>query len=466
MKNLIDQFYDVISSITDAPNLFIEAAGYFLISTLCGKNVRSKLSSSPYELSANDWFMITGSPGVTRKSVVIGHTKRIQKEVLRRVLRKNLMRRDPEDDRPIITIINEVVGSTIIENATPQGLLDHLTSTHEFTPFYSIIAPEFGGIIDQVKEAKYMSGYQSLLSSLYTGEGYSQRMASTEKVKDKYVSRKRDIPENLYVTALFGMQEPKKYLDASFIEQGLLRRIILLNYEKRERSLPFLDTRRGGQGDDELQILKELKSQIYEKTIEYYNVGKILVDPIPGSIAGKINNQSNEFEKKYTKSKSLIDLYRYTMGEHLLKLTMINAIASRSPKQSVDYGYLHLQIEEEDYQKAWNFLSAVLEKSETAISAIGTKHRERDYVEVKGTLEFVESIVKSYKDGITVKQLINDTNQYSYNLMKIIETLIKAGRIIPVEKRSSDSTLYLYHSKFEGTLSGEPINPALLESYW
>jgi len=465
--NLIDEYYNVISTITDAPNLFIEAAAYFLISTLCGRNVRSKLSSSPYELSANDWFMITGSPGVTRKSVVIGHTKRIQKEVLRKVLRKYSISRESDDDRPITSIINEVVGSTIIENATPQGLLDHITSTHKFTPFYSIIAPEFGGIIDQVKEAKYMSGYQSLLSSLYTGEGYSQRMASTEKVKDKYVSRKRDIPENLYVTALFGMQEPKKYLDASFIEQGLLRRIILLNYEERERSLPFLDARRS-EDDKEYGVLKELKSLIYEKTLEYYNVGneRIFVDPIPGSIAKKINNQSDEFEKKYTKSKSLVDLYRYTMGEHLLKLTMINAIASRSPEQSLEYGCLYLPIEEEDYQKAWNFLSVVLEKSETAISAIGTKHRERDYIEVKGTLEFVESIIKSYKEGITVKQLINDTNQYSYNLMKIVETLIKAGRIIPVEKRSSGSTLYLYHLKFEGTLSGEPINPSLLESYW
>lgn len=456
--NLIEEYVSILSKITDTPDLFLKAAGYYLISTLCGRNVYSKWTPKREGISSNEWFLISGKPAITRRSTVIDHTLDVFRNVYTRVLQQvgNIII-EADSYTTELQVAQSIAKATVIERATPEGLSDHIGETVEQCKIYTLATGEWGTIIQQIRAKDYMSGYLGLLSKMYYGEGDIMYKAKSHSG----AVQKREIPKGLYVTAFFGMQDPTMYLDSSFIEQGLLRRIILIHIKPEEKGkfLNPLDQRREDAFDD----LKKFEDKIYPHALEYNSIGDIYTD-IPFPIISKINEYSKQLEDQYIKDQSSFNLYKQNFWEHLLKLTIINAIASRNPYKNYEN---KVEVKWSDYQNAYSFLSEVLQRAESTISSIATTYRERDYVTAQGILEQIESLIaEAGEKGVIVSLLLNKTYMFDSDLKGIILTLLKQEKIIVTQTSEITPQFCFYLKKFENNIKSQILSSDYVSSMW
>lgn len=454
--NLIEQYVEIQKRITDSPDLFLKAAGYYLISTLCGRNVHIKWTPKREGVSSNEWFLISGKPAITHRSTIIDATLDVFKNVYTRVLQQtgNIII-ETDSYTTELQVAQSIAKATVIERATPEGLSDHIGENVNQCKIFTLATGEWGTIIEQIRAKDYMSGYLGLLSKMYYGEGDIMYKAKTHAGS----VQKREIPRGLYVTAFFGMQDPTMYLDSSFIEQGLLRRIILIHIKPEEKNnfLNPLDQRREEAFDD----LKKFEEKLYPHALEYNSIGDIYAD-IPFSVIKKINEYSKKLENEYIKNQSSFNLYKQNFWEHLLKLTTINAIASRLPYTSHEQ---MIEIKEHDYQTAFEFLSDILKKAESTISAIATTYREREYVTAQGILEQIQSLIgEAGESGITTSSLLNKTYMFDGDLKRIIITLMMQQKIVSTQNDASEFCFYL--KQFEDKVTSQMISSDFISSLW
>ena len=443
--NLIEEYASALSKYTDAPLLFVKASAYYLISTLCGAHVRCTWIPGRSGVMANEWFLISGLPLITRKSTVLTEITHIFEDVYREVLRRatgDVLGYD-EDILHTLTSAEEsntresaediILKNMIMEVGTPEGIVDRITKKHTVTfNRFTMVSSEWGGIIEQMKKKDYMAGYRSLLSKLYYGERYSMdRSSSSEKNKEALVVRQ--LPANYYVTALVGMQEPYLYFEPEDLIQGLLRRFVIIHCtpEEKEFHLPWLDPARA----DKRRAIDKLRAAMIKRSTAYFSSDpnrRIEAIPTP-EVYDAVNDLSKGAEKELKRDPSTTNLYKQSKFEHVFKLAMLNAIASSDPIERV-IGISqspYIMVNYDHFSSALSYYDEILQKSELVIASIKSSIRDRPYISADGVLLMIQAhIRRGGANGVSVSKLLGTSRIFYTELKAAVITLMVSEKII------------------------------------
>lgn len=465
--NFIDDFCRIMGEITDAPEIFVRAGGYYIISVLCGVNVKCSITPSIDGTPPNDWFLISGVPGVTHRSTIVDEVLRIYKKTQKKLLLDaGIFAKDTEMTEK--EIANTIVANSIVQRATPEGLMDALGKNDGLSTVYNLISGEWGGVIKAAKAKDYMVDYMPILSDLYYGVAQTTHRA---RKRDQGKGKKgekgeevREVKEGLYIMAFFSMQEPEQYLDYEILAQGLLRRIILIhcNPEEKEKFLPPLDFNR----DESRRKLHDFERNLFFHAKKFRGNKKIRAG-IPGEVFSEINRYSEIAEKRYIENQTSFNLYRHNFWEHLLKITIIEAMASHEPESSrySEQGELILEVTMENYKTAYSFVEESLKRASPIIAGISTTKQSQSYKPAGGIFEMIESIIgKEEENGIDLPSLLRKSELFLDDLKKIIITLSKKERILI--KQKTDDSLVFYLSDYKEELGGDFLPHDSLGIMW
>jgi len=469
----IDEYIEIVSQITDAPPLFVRASAYWLTSLLFGVNVVCPLAP-PGASRVNIWFMLSGPPAITRKSTVID---KLARRFFERLFTKYLMNKLQITEHEAWKISKLV----FIEKATPEGLADHIQITsgegNETLGIsldrYSLITTEFGGIVAAC-ERDYMTGFAQLLSKLYYGEGDVTYLSSRKGKKD---DRMRVIPEGLYVCALVGIQKLNLYIKPELVKQGLLRRFIVIHQDgtdKPVRKPPLDPTRKIVYTEFEDLVERYLDMMENYNQFDPQRQGPVQVFVrMNKSVMDKINEYWDQCEREYLNNQeNLWLLYKQSSWEHLLKLTILEAI-SRVQDPEYRFGDLELKVEIQDFERALNFLTQAHYKSQIEISSIEASPVDQFLPVASGKLNFVFNIIESSgEEGISRSELLVKTGLLKDELKRLIITLMEQERIVAYKfspPTGGRSLIKFFSKKYEKKLAisgGQFISVDQLEIIW
>lgn len=308
--NIIDEFTKRLMSYTDAPEIFIRACGYYLISATLGEFYRNKLvpfgSQRP-----NLWVILSSIPGRMRRSSIQGITYRAFER-----------------------IVGEEANRMVIEEGTPEGIMDAIEEEPDSS--YTIQSTEWGIVVARITSRDhYQAGVSSLLSKLYYGEGGKQSLSQRGGK-----SKGRILPKGLFVTLLTGLQEAHRYFKIYHIEQGFLRRLLIIYVDKAKRWKKPIDIiRKTFNIDDIVAVLKEKRQRLLREN------RKISVILMPDA-EDRINEYSRKLDADLDKVRDYVSLYKQSLWEHELKLATIHAIARKEPEIIDGETLLHVTIKD------------------------------------------------------------------------------------------------------------------------
>ncbi len=80
MTDLIDEFVGIVRPYCDSPDCFIEAGGYYIMSTLLGRFFRC--TQMPQRGKPNTWIILSSIPGRMRRSTIQHYTDYIYKRAM------------------------------------------------------------------------------------------------------------------------------------------------------------------------------------------------------------------------------------------------------------------------------------------------------------------------------------------------------------------------------------------------
>jgi hypothetical protein len=416
--NFIDRYVEVVERHVDAPEIFIRASAYWVISALLGRYFRCPqlphLSARP-----NLWFVLSSIPGAMRRSTV----QSLAEHVYRRAYIGYLVEHERMERRKAEAIVDD----SLIEEGTPEGIIDHIEATQ--LDSYAIVSTEFGAVLKRALTREYELGVLSLFAKLYYGEGGS--MCLSRRGERAGVRRLR---RGLFVTMLAGMQEAREYVTPNVITQGLLRRLILCYIDPRshDRWLPPI----GPEREWMMSELEHLAHEIKERMISLAKVCGQSVGATPlintfltPSVKEKVVEYAKELDMAVRKDPNDINIYKQSLWEHLAKLAIVHAIA----KGRLDNigNELILNVREEDLVEACNVLNEAVKNVEAVVSSLG--EREEPIKTSKALIERVyQAIVRAGPEGIRRTRLYRqfaDVGLKSRELDEIIVTLMNAGRV-------------------------------------
>ena len=350
---------------TDAPKNFIQASAYYIVSATLGEFYVNKLvpfgSQRP-----NLWIVLSSIPGRMRRSTV----QRLAYISYRRI------------------IGTDYFHDMIIEEGTPEGIMDAIGDQPSAS--YTIQSTEWGAVMERMSKGNYQYGVASLLSKLYYGEGGRQSLSRRGgKKKD------RIIPEGLYVTMFAGLQEAYYYFTTEMLNQGLLRRLLIVYQKKADRwKAPIDQLRQTFHIDDLTNSLKKERIRLVKQG---YRTNVIL---LPDAEV-KINDFSRQLDKKLDDEQDNVALYRQTLWEHLLKLATVNAIPRGG---RIVAGQPTLNVTIKDVDKAGKFLKDIEMGMQTIIEGLG---EQEEPLRTQKTAErrTYRYIRQAGKDGIGMDNL-------------------------------------------------------------
>ena len=477
-ENFIDRYIDLVGQVTDAPPLFTRASAYWLTSLLFGVYVICPIAT-PGTTRPNVWFLLSGPPGITRKSTVIDSLgRRFFRKLFSKYLMNKLQISEYEARR-----ISDLV---FIENATPEGLADHIQLTYSYLSGveeegngesildrYSLITTEFGGIL-RMCEREYMTGFKEKLSKIYYGEGDTFYLSKRGKKPEERI---RHIPEGLYVCALVGIQKLNLYVSPELVKQGLLRRFIIIHQDIHDkiRRLPPLDPIR-----KTLYTEFEELAEDYTDMMENYNS----FDPqtqrplqvfvrMDKTVMDEINKFWQQCEDEYAKNtEDLWLLYKQSAWEHLIKLSVLEAIA-RTPEPDYRLGDLEIKVDKVDFERAFEFLQKVLKTAQPEVSSIGAQPLDLHLPLSQGSLNFIYNMVESAgSNGITRSDLLIKSGLLKEDLKRLIVTLIEQGRVVAYKYQPTGGGRFVIkffakkYEKHAAISGGQPIPSDTLEVVW
>ena len=205
--NWIDDFLQIVSEHTDAPDVVIKGSAYWLISATLGPFFQVIESKRP--LKPNMFVVFCGPAGLTRKSTVIDYARTVYEIAWQKYYDTLNIDINVEDK--------------FIEEFTIEGIADYIEEHSDKIKDYVLISDEFGVWLKRSEGQRYMFGARGMLSKLYYGETYKQVLSKRQGKKSI-----RKIPRGLYFTMICGMQDPDLYLTEYDVRQGLVRRTFLL----------------------------------------------------------------------------------------------------------------------------------------------------------------------------------------------------------------------------------------------
>ena len=399
-------------TMTDAPDLYLEAARYWVLSSTLGRHVVVPYFPRPPDnpLRPNTWIILSGVPGIMRKSTVIDSIARIVvKTAWREFYRSTLTRLQPGT-------IEEMVGKMFIETGSYEGIVKHIAETQNDIDTFFLISTEWGGLMQLSKSREYMTGLSTLLSKLYSGEEHVAR----------YAKETRYLRGGLYVTALLGMQEPWLYLDNLVFRQGLMRRMVFV-YQKpedKDRWLPPLDLRR-------MQVVEELISVGESLALRMRELDER--KPVEARFSAEtirfINDYAQSIEEEIrSNGNSNWGLYAQNLWEHLTKLAVLEAL-DRGAEIREEGLTAHIYVLEEDVQRASSFIERTIPRAREALSVTGTPIRELEVRTSQAAEELVRSVIES-SGCITTTELLRGLRMLKDDLKPIIVNMAEKGDII------------------------------------
>ena len=431
MTDLIDRFVEIVTPYCDAPPSFIEAGGYYLISTLLGRYFRC--TQMPQRGRPNIWFILSSIPGRMRRSTIQHYTDHVYQRVMMGYYEKldvtpklnDEVEAELTEEEKIELILKyreKLIYDSMIEEGTPEGTMDKIEDAEQMV--FTIVSTEMGSVFQRMRRRDYHVGSSTLLSKLYYGEGGSIALSRRGGKKGG-----RTIPKGLYVTMLAGMQEPRWYLDTSMVRQGLLRRIIIIFVEPKDlkRWLPPMK----GERDEIYRKLDDYADKLTDIMLNYKSIVAGYVPQMldlffnPKAIE-KINASARELDDALKEKPTNANIYRQSMWEHHAKLAMLRRIAENRLEELA--GLKQVTVDEDNLRKAGEFLAPIFEKTEDIILSIG-----EDPQPIRTFEEPLERVYRtiSYggKAGISRSELYRKTQMVSDDLDKLIGTLIRQKRI-------------------------------------
>jgi len=416
--NLVKDYVDIVSSYTDAPELFIRASAYFIISSTLGK-----FFYCPYLVGharPNLWIVLSSIPGRMRRSTITNYTIFTYKHAMMKFYQKSAEFAKEKGFALDLERFKNLIFSSFIEEGTPEGIIDHIQSTN--LDAYCIISSEFGSLLERATTRDYEMGLLALFSKLYYGEGGVYYLSKRGKKNEE--ESVRIIPEGLYVTMFSSMQEPHLYLTPKMIRQGFLRRLMICYVEPnelKEWKPPFRLELKNVYDD-----LANLAEKIGEKVFEYSNYASTsrIIANIHPEVAERINRYAEKLDMMVKNIGDDVSIVKQTQWEHLAKLSILDAISKCNIKTLSNYPILH--VDKENFVEALKFLRYVDEKMENIVAKIAS-YREP----VKTSFEPIErvyAIIKQHGE-ITRAELYKKAMMKKRELDEILETLLSAERI-------------------------------------
>lgn len=424
MVNLITEYTETIKKYLDAPEIFIEASAYHLVSSLLGRYTICPVAPGVNGLRPNAWIMISSIPARGRRSTVTSYQNKVYYRCLRKFYDETEGRRLREEDTSLHQRINE----TFIEQGTPEGIMDHINNT-KYKEYY-ICSTEFGSVLQGMGTKEWEMGVSVLYSKLYYGESHTTHLSQKSNEEGQ---SKRYLPPDLYVTMFTSLQEPHLYITPAMMRQGLIRRILLI-YAGKDQFDRWIEPMNFGRTNlnREFYRISELFS---DRMLKYYSYAKdqrdkdgkkdqtIDIDLLPSSIKA-INKYAYELEKELVNNISLSTIYKQTLWEHLAKYSMLHSIARGSIKKTGKH--ICGRVDSEDIKAAKSFVKRATINSEEIISELGrydTPVRITD-----SPVERIYAIIKN-SQPIDRSMLLRKSKMLKRELEEIVVTLAAQKRV-------------------------------------
>jgi hypothetical protein len=394
-KGMLEKF----RVITDAPDMFILASAYHLLSYLPGR-----FCSSTYgkKLKPNVYIILSCVPGRGRRSTIAGWDSKITNNVLQKYYGEH---GEYEEDHPKSLKAQIQMEHEIIEDGTPEGISDHIGETK--TKILDIRSTEFGSVFEKMKEGGYAYGLSSFYSRLYYGESYSQKLSTRREQKS------RKVPEGMYTTMFCGMQEPYLYIKPAMIREGLIRRLILcyVPVEKLALWKPPLDVDTYTKTEDAFDWVTTHLLEIYKYFEETKEARNIIFEEEAVSL---INSISKNYEAKVTTVPGDLTIYLQSTWENVAKLSMLETIGRKASL-----------VTKEDVSKALEFYKPIIDQSEEVINSLS---EEKPIVTVRRATERVYAAIAS-EGTIDRQTLYRKMGLSKTDLDEYIETLVEQKKI-------------------------------------
>lgn len=395
MTKFLNRFINISENIVDSPREFIEGAGLSLISTTLGRYYRIVGGRGK---QPNLYVIISCAPGIGRRGAI----NKLFNKTLNSAISNYCQLIGHPDLKEAYNIEKK---STSIESGSPQGLVDSIEDLKENgARSFLLNSPEFGIILDGIKNGGYMAGFNHLLCKLWSGEGGNEDFS---RRGDKPKSRL--LREGTYFCLLGFMQKAEDYLDEKLSKVGLLRRLLLIDKkgEDMDRHIPaIIDTYRSG--IDELEELgKEIGEEMYkcyqrceEDKKKVLESGGYFSEDYPGFVDvvmdEDVKNEINRVEKEqHTLAKNNDSdpyyLYIQSRWEYILKIAVCYAIAE---------GKVFVKMEH--LVRAKKFVKSSDKDIEPVIRSILVSKVRKDHIKDKDTiLRFLRKKGESKTGDIT-----------------------------------------------------------------
>jgi len=377
---MFDTFVELGKEFTEAPEIFLEASKYYLISDTLGVFHRAIADVNP---RLNVFIVLSSPPATHHRSTVKFLTKIVQQEAYKEFFRLNETYYEIED-------VEKIANERILGTGSPEGLIDQISDLRDEhgINFVTIHGTEFGMTLREVFGKKYMEGVGKLLSTIYDGDSYS--LALSRRTQQRTVHY---LPQGTYCTMLSEMQEFYKYITEEMFDQGLVRRLLIIYKKgKPERSRPPIDMEL--RRDDIIEELRELGRKIGEKMneikerAERRDVNEYTPVAALGNIADKMIKIDQTFaDARDYDNPTYGDYYIECFRDYFRKLTYLNAIANDRL-----VGGKMIIPKSQDIKEAMKFIAKVRRTIEPEFSLIGTtRTRVRD---VKSITDLIISKIK------------------------------------------------------------------------
>jgi len=436
--DLIEKFVRIVTPYCDSPLDYIEAGAYFLVSSLLGRfTVLVDVGSG----KPNPWFILSSIPGLFRRSSILRHVKYVYRRALTRFYDSKLPRDSDEAERDRRERIERIIGLSMIEEGTVEGIADHIEiALSEGINSFAIMSDEFGGILKRISSLQHETGVAQLLSRLKYGEEWSQSLSTRGGKKGH-----RYIPPGLFVTMFTSMQEPEQYITPGQVRQGLMRRLMIL-YKRpadKERWLPPLMPERREVWwllDCYAKELADKMLTLSERT--YFQIRYDDEEAVPIThfvVLDEINEYAKEIEmglvEKDRKAGRItnLDIYRLGAIEQIIELSAIRCLA-KFQYWGGDEEWRFV-VTDDDLERAIDFHQRIWRRANEAFEKIGTRRRP---VEIETTPDLVYEIIReSGKEGISRTQFYRRVyNLDQGQLDKALKSLRRSGRIIEIVRKT------------------------------
>ena len=457
MAGELAEILEIGRRMTDAPDIYIEAAAYWVVSSTLGKHVVIPYYPAPPDRPVRPalWVLIAGLPGIMRKSTVI---ESIGKNLVRAALREYYQRVAPGLTPQQIA---EHIARMFIETGSYEGIAKHIAENQETVDTFYLVSPEWGGVLQTMKRREYMTGFATLLSKLYSGEEHVVRL----------VRETRFVRGGLYVTALLGMQEPWLYLDNMVFRQGLMRRTIIVYAEPRDKTrwLPPLSLERA----QLLDQLADVAARLAEKMVRYSEYAPVVAH-LTGEAIEAVNEFARRVEQEIIESEAPGNwaLYSQNLWDHLTRLAVVHAIDRWDEPEDRPSGPV-IVVEKSDVDAALGFLERTRQGAMKAVSLTGAKV-ETHALRLADTAEnaVLQAIKRRACEGASTTVLLRETRLLKDELKKLVLNLVEKEEVsaFTVKTRGRPRIVFVArehrHCYLTRVPVAEEISPKALEEIW